>query len=294
MGALFLASAAQAQNPASPTVSVSIPFAEVRQLAPPSKETSHPILNVTLSDGRQIALPMLGDTWFWKEKNEDKAKDSSLITRDGRWGQALLKPDLSLLPKDATIEKARMEINIGWREKPGSAKITVYRMLSDWSENATWAKPFPDKDAAWNSMKPGADYEAAPAATLEIKEVKTGKITVEGLENLVRGWAKGAPNNGFALQTSGGVVQVNFDSKEAGERKIPPLLLGGPDDLKLFLRPDTALMQRVILRPDDLKGAALRLNFVKPPALDKSAGLSVAVYRPLKSEIAFPPVAGVD
>ena len=292
---------AQSAQPSLPTatqpatVPLNLPFVEVRSLMTGGVETSHPTLRVTLAGGQQLALPMSADTWFWKDKTEDRSKDGSLAMRDSRWAQALLKPDLSALPRNATIDKARLEVFVGWQEKPGSAKISVHRMLADWSEQSTYVKPFPDQERSWNGMKSGVDYEAAPLASVSLAAVAKGKIAIDGLENLVRGWVQGTyPNYGVTLQMAGSAVQVNLDSREAKERITPPVALGGPDDLKLILRPDTLVLSRALLRPDDLRAAALRLFIPKPPAPDKRSGLAVTVHRLLKTEPAAPPVAGID
>lgn len=280
----------RAQTVQNPKVSVSLPFSAMRQLRATPARSSRPTLHVTLQDGQQLALPMSADTSIWRDKDNDQSKENSLILRVGRQGEVLLRPDLSLLPPNAKIAKATLQAFVGWKERPGSAQITLFRVTSDWAENATYAKPFPTQNQVWNGLKADTDYTATPLATYQSQSIEKGGIAFEGLESVVTQWQSGAAaNHGFLLQFKGGSAnQVHLDAREAKERSANALILGGPDDAKIVLSPNTALLQSVPLRPDEVKDATLRLQFPDAPAPNQRAGISVAVFRALKA----PPATG--
>ena len=121
-----------------------------------------------------VVLPPVADTHLWKESETPAGNGATVVLRDNRWSQGLFRIDPSGLPSDA-VQRAVFRFKAGGSERPGNARLQFHRMLVDWSENATWSKPFPDRRETWNGLRPGQDYETQPFAMFALDAVEAGR-----------------------------------------------------------------------------------------------------------------------
>ncbi|MCX7047552.1 MAG: beta-galactosidase [Candidatus Sumerlaeota bacterium] len=241
---------------------------------------------------QSLALVPSADTMLWKDSDKPNGAGGGIALRDNRWSQGLLKLSLDGLPKDKPVEKAVFRFKAGGSERPGNAKLQFHRMLVDWSEDAGWHKPFPDKPQVWDGLRPGKDYEAEPFATWEVEQWKSGgMVEIPGFEKAVNAWRDGsAPNYGFVALFWGKSLQIGIPSREAKPAAKPArFALGGPKDEKAILRINAALLRRALAKPDDLERAALELK-IKVSAADAasvaSASLSFFCAKPARAAAA--------
>lgn len=300
---IFLATLPVAHGQADPTASaaaatveITVPVLDARAAASAGADTlaNRPGAVVSLSGQKQPCyLPVAADTCLWKDDARSRGSDSVVSVRDGRFCQGLFKLNLDALPAGATIETAQFRAFSGWRERPGGATLKVYRLLTDWSEDATWFKPFADQQRAWNGLRPGVDFEAQPFATFQRDDFPAGKfISVDGFESVVRGWAaKKWPNYGFLVTLSGKAMHVNLSSREAEEKRTDTALtLGGPDESAAVVQLDLPLLRRALLATDDVQAAALRLKIAKKTG--DLTGASIQLYRLLPASGDIPAKPG--
>jgi len=256
----------RAQN--SPGVPVTISAYSVEGLAQPiNPNQTGALVN---SGGKEILLPPSANTTLVKQNPKSAQGSMAVVLRDARWTQGLIKLDLTSLAQGATVDTAAFHFKVGGVERPGNASFKCYRILADWSENATWFKPFPDKDGTWNGLKAGTDFEAAPFATFDTADLKKGDVvTIPGFESAIKAWQNGTwKNYGFLITLAGRSLQTSFPSHEAAAN-AGDLEVGGPSDSGMAAKFDPALIARVLLQPDDLLDATVRLhlaNFKQAPS----------------------------
>lgn len=210
-------------------------------------------------------LPVEAETTLLN-KSDKAPKDAAVLQlRDNRFHQVLIKLNLDALPGDARIESAELRLHAGWKERTGTAKIELNRMLSEWAPAATWQKPDAAQSREWNGMQKGADYESDPFASWETDDFKTGWITIPGLERQIAAWKSGSEENyGFALQLFGRVTQINVTGSayvaprsEVREVKLEP---GVP--VRLIVQVDPAVIRRLVLDKADIQDAGLLFHKV--------------------------------
>ncbi|HEV7406588.1 MAG TPA: DNRLRE domain-containing protein [Chthoniobacteraceae bacterium] len=229
--------------------------------------------------GRPLVLPPAADISLWKEGKTSSGTDASVTLRDNRWGQGLIKLDLAALNAQEPVESAVFRFKVGGVERPGNAVFKCYRILVDWSEAATWFKPFPDRDPTWNGMKAGVDFEAQPFATFETAELKKGDtIEIPGFEKAIQAWRDGSwQNYGFLITLSGKSLQTGFPSREsAGQAK--DLAIGGGSNARVLVKFDPALIARVLEQPEDFLAGTVRLRLANPK--QAPAGATVHLLSP--------------
>ena len=289
--ALLLSGVACAQKPQNPVNAISpnadsasqklaLPLAQIQQIQAVGAAQSGenwPILRVKLrGQTSEIALPMSADTSIVKDNATSRGSDVTLSVRDNRWIQTLLKPDLSALPKNGEIESAQLEITLSYREKNEGATLVLHQMRADWDESATFFKPRADAQN-WNGLKAGEHFDGAPLSSWQTEAATPQtRVVFPDLAPVVTSWRGGAPNFGFLLLMRGRATQIGLGSRERQNVKTEntsaapnpnnePLRLGGANAARLWLRSDPAILERVLLRPDDLQSAALRLHFAEKP-----------------------------
>jgi hypothetical protein len=230
------------------------------------------------------SIPIDADTFLWKDSTKPAVPGKTLLLRDNRFSQALLKLDLSSVPKDAQIEKASLTFKVTGVEKKGEAgSFNCYVVKTPWTEEATWVKPTPDA-SDWNGLKAGTDFDPTAFATTSVAVLddkqKGGQPPVEipGFEAAVQAWISGAtPNNGFLLTFSSKAAQLNIPAREA-LNETRTLILGGATNAKVMLTPNIPLFNRILLKTDDILNAQLEIFMSKPsgkPAPDTGAELKL-------------------
>ena len=132
--------------------------------------------------------------------------------------RALVKFDLSVLPKDAVVLNADFGLTLGWHATNTLKQVGVYQAKRPWTNSATWNKY--SSTSSWATAGAGgsADAEGSPAAV-----ATTGDTS--GFVNwyptkLVQDWLDGAqPNHGFLIRdVNPGTVdnELDFSSREGG------------------------------------------------------------------------------
>jgi len=252
-------------TPDETPVQVSLPLDSVELpdngVIPPNR----PALHLTLQDGSSLTVPIAADVCLEKGKTDPEGGGGFWLRSNGT-AVALLKPDLSAVPKGAVVQAASLSLNDGWQMRPGNAEISIHRALTDWTEDATFTQPTADAAHLWsggpNGLAAAKDYVAAADATFIAPQAKAGSmVSVDGLDGLVRSWLDGTnPNYGFALLLKGSVGQINFDGRDAASRIKPVFDLGGPNNGKIILRPNLPLLERVLYQPGDLQDVSLTIS----------------------------------
>jgi hypothetical protein len=231
-----------------------------------------------------VSLPVEADTFLSKNGANPHGQEKSVVLRDDRFLEGLIKLDLSRIPKDAEIEKASLVFKIsGVENKQQAGTFDCFRILTPWTEDATWVKPQSDAPD-WNGLKAGKDFDPQPFATLDVASLDdktTGGQIVEipGFDSMLRQWVSGtAPNNGFLLTLKGKALQLSLPARE-GLDEARTIRLGGAQNGKMLLVPNLPLFNRVLLKPDDLLNAQLVINLVKfPQNVSQGSTAELKVY----------------
>ncbi len=240
-------------------------------------------------DAPAVVLPPVADTHLWKGSEKSAGSSAALVLRDNRWSQGLLRIDPTPIG-DNTIQRAAFRFKAGGSERPGNARLQFHRMLVDWSESATWSKPFPDRPEKWDGLRPGKDYETQPFAVLSLDEWKRGgMVEVPGFEKAVEAWRNRTwPNYGFLVLFSGKSLQIGIPSREAPSPAAPTVMtLGGPQQPTAVLHVDLALLDRLLPRRDDLLAASLRLQLQLKGRPKPPAGTTLNFYRQSRGNAHF-------
>ncbi len=215
----------QEASPPAPGVSeLPIGWADVQAIDQPvSRQQTGVDVTYTL-DGKEVNgfVPVDADTYLWKDSEIAQGSNVGLILRDNRYSEALLRLNLDALPKGAQITKASLRLQVRGPEKRGAGgTLSCFRVLTPWSEDATWGRPQPRQPAQWNGLKPGQDFDATAFAQLQVvgfDDKKPGGqiLSIPNFEDILQKWQSGAsPNNGLLLTLNGPVVQIGFSSRES-------------------------------------------------------------------------------
>jgi len=275
------------QPPDAPgTASLNIGWLKVTgvdQVFPPGQTT----VSVTYKlNGAEVtaSIPVEADTYLWKDSAVSMGEGKGLLLRDNRFSEALLKLDLSDVPKDAQIEKASLEFKITGVERKGEAgSFSCFLVKTPWSEDATWVKPQADGES-WNGLRPDKDFDPTAFTTVAVPVLddkqKGGQIVeIPGFETVLQKWLSGTtPNNGFLLTFSGKATQVTLPAREAMD-VTRTITLGGAKNGKMLLAPNLPLFDRVLLKPDDLLGAHLIISVAKLPKTIQSSAAELKVHQ---------------
>lgn len=270
-----------AEEKAPDTVQVAVPLLPetIAEAVGDAQQTAVVAVCGEAAQTSTVALRPIADTYLWKESEKPAGNAAAVALRDGRWSQGLFRIDMAALG-NRPVQQAAFRFKANGSERPGNAKFQFYRMLVDWSENATWSKPFPDRPETWNGLRPGKDYEAKPFTSLSIDEWKKGgMVEVPGFGKAVEAWrTREWPNYGFLVLLSGKSLQIGIPSRETKPPPAPSVMaLGGPKKQTAILNIDLALLRRLLPRGDDLREASLRLQLQSkgPPKLPSDAVLNL-------------------
>ena len=141
--------------------------------------------------------------------------DMDYPTGTGRAATAVLRFDLSAVPRGSTVTSASLTINV--TNPTGGEGYTLYALRKAWNESAvTWNTAA--SGTAWNpGGGRGADHDPRPLGVL--LPTANGKYTLAlnpaGVE-VVQGWVDApATNYGFQLEAPTNMDGLEFDSSEA-------------------------------------------------------------------------------
>lgn len=267
---LVAVTAAWAQTPsARPPLGVN--WLDVRGLDQPVAP-DQPVLDIAYRAGTRTAkavLPAVADTCISEGKTSPLGTGKTLTLRDGRFYQALLKFDVSSLPKDADIIEASFRFKVGGVEKKGQpGELKFFRMVTPWGEDATWHNSGGAKPTEWRGVRASEDFEALPISMVKddaLDDKKEGGqfLAAPNFAAVVREWIKTPQkNHGILVQFAGRAMQMGLGSREAADDRNS-LLIGGETNAKLLLVPNTALLDRLLLSPSELLGASGALHRIK-------------------------------
>jgi hypothetical protein len=231
-------------------------------------------------DGKEatVFVPVEADTYLWKDSDVAQGDNTGLLLRDARYSEGLVRLQVDVIPKGAQILKASLRFKVqGVQNKGQAATFAFFRILTPWTEAATWHKPQPDAQTPWNGLQPGKDYDPAPFAQLPVASLDDkmpgGQIlSIPGFDNAIEHWRDGSwPNQGFLITLSGKALQLGIPSREA-VRNARTLQLGGPTDAAILLSPNQPLLSHIVLTPDDLLGAQIQVTVAKTVPAKAAAG----------------------
>jgi uncharacterized protein YkwD len=164
------------------------------------------------------------DAW---RPDRNYGSERSLEVRSGNVRSALLRFDLSRIPRGAQIHRARLELYIRDRSNSLDLPVEVYKLRRNWQEQGvTWHQA---KDAQrWG--EPGAncittDRYSVPVSRRTLSSINTW--TTFSVTELVQAWvAEPERNAGLLLKGGGGVsVQYHFWSSEYANENLRPRLV---------------------------------------------------------------------
>jgi hypothetical protein len=240
-----------------------------------------------------VYLPPEIDAHLWKEHRGTQGNWRRLVLRDNRHSQGLMRFDVDALRGQGTVRRATFRFRLETVERgdrPG--KILLHRLLTDWSENASWYKPALDRDAEWNGLRAGTHFVQEPFAVVEKASMSVGSLVEMEVTEALQAWLRGDwPNHGFLFLYQGAGIEIGVPSREAAQ--APQVLeLGGENHGMALLQPDLPLFRRLLLRPDDLVSAKAQVTV--PGAGDLAAGV-LSLHRALTPSDPYRrPVPGVD
>jgi hypothetical protein len=230
-------------------------------------------VDVTYSlNGKQVTgfIPIEADTYLWKDSDTVQGQGTSILLRDNRYSEGLLRLKMDAIPKGAQILTASLRMAVhGVEKKGGTATISCFRVLTPWSENATWHKPDSDQRAPWNGLQAKRDFDPAAFAELQVpvlddKQHGGQTLSIPNFAEALKQWQSGGwANDGFLVTFSGSANQFSFPSREA-QNHLRAYALGGVGQAKVLLVINWPLLQRLILKPDDLVAALPQLSLQKP------------------------------
>ena len=179
---------------------------------PPSRTLIHRVLQDGLAgyDGtRDTSI----DAW---KPTTNYGTDGSLRVRQGDVKASLLRFDLSIVPRSARLQSARLRVYINERTNTGSMQLQGYVLTRPWDEAAaTWLQA--DAEHKWSA----AGANATPADRLEtpVFDVSLGTasswIEVD-VTRAVESWLLNpAANHGLVIKGSGA---VSVEYRLAGSR----------------------------------------------------------------------------
>jgi hypothetical protein len=252
------------------TVSVQVGWLDVKGVnqANPAGQTSVKVTYKANGAETTALIPVEADTFLWKEGAAVQGHGKALLLRDDRYSEGLIQLDLSEIPKDADIETASLQFKVGGvQNKQQAGTFTCYRVLTPWTEEATWAKPQPESPD-WKGLQSGRDFETQAFASVDVPSLddkqKGGQVVeIPGFEKVLKEWVSGAsPNNGFLLVLKGKALQLSIPARETLDQ-TSLISLGGEKNGKAFLVPNIPLLNRILLKPGDLLSAQLSVNLNK-------------------------------
>jgi hypothetical protein len=296
--AMMIASAAHGADAVAATQPgvFHLPAADIEGVSQPAEPGRTGVIVQPIGDhAKPQFLPPVADTALWKQSPNSQGSGNAMVLRDNRWSQGLVKLNVDAIDPTADFT-AVFHFKVGGVERKGQpAVFTLHRMLTDWSESATWFKPSADSQATWNGLKPGVDYVAEPFAKWETPSLNTNQLVdIGGVEKALKAWRDGSwPNDGFLLLLNGKALQCSVPTREAA-LMTSTLLLGGKTNGMLVLRPDVAVLKHTLIQPDDLIDATLRLAPRKQAKSKLSSQITLQMFHALRPIADQPLQPGVD
>lgn len=180
----------------------------------------------TLNGRAQTAfLTAVADTCISKGKTEPRGDRLSLVLRDVRFYQALIRFDFSTLPKGAQITDASFVFTVrGVERKDLPGQLRFFRVLTPWTEEATWSSNGASPAVDWDGLRNDIDIDREPVTVAHeesFNDLQEGgqRLRIPGFGGVVRLWvAGGAPNHGLLISFYGRAVQLEIPSREAAAR----------------------------------------------------------------------------
>lgn len=137
---------------------------------------------------------------------------------------ALIAFDLSSFPTTYTVSSAYLKLYVDSRTNESDMKVSVYKMLRDWTENATYYTY--DGISSWDgNMASGAlDRESTYTAISDYLP-GVGTFTID-ITSLVQYWTSGGANYGVLLDdNSSGYVRYILATREYSTAEYRPQLV---------------------------------------------------------------------
>lgn len=265
---------------------------------PPAPD-NRPVIIVRLKGQTEpLYLPVVADTCVKKGDTTPHAS-SAVELRTGGSCKALFRVDTSAMARDARVERAWFRFTVRSHEKPGDAGLRFYRMLTDWSEGATWILPSLDAPCPWCGPRPGADFDARPLAAYHTAWWPgDGAYAVGGFADAVANWATGAWRNaGFLALLDGGVEQLRLDSREAAVTPTQPppaqvFAIGGKPNQMAALRLDIHRLRTSLRKGEKIEKAILKHRIAG--LVGSPEGTGVSLFRLLRKTDTRSPTPGRD
>jgi hypothetical protein len=277
---------AQDSTPIVAPSSIAIEWLSARGIDQPVTSDQTRVDVIYTLDGKETHgfISAEADTSLWKNSDAALGDGNSILLRDGRYSEGLIKLDLGALPKGAQITSASFHFKVGPVENRGQpGVISCYRILTPWTEAATWHHPQPGS-ADWKGLQSGTDFVATPfselpVASLDDKQTGGQILSIPHFEDALRQWQSGAwPDQGFLIAFNGKALQFSFASREAAGNGRD-VILGGPTDGKLLVESNQALLTQLLIKPDDLLSAQPQINIEKAqPPLGPDAPGKLKIY----------------
>jgi hypothetical protein len=264
--------AALAQTPpATDTNDLTIDWLAVEGINQPVTHEQTGVAVTYSLDGKEVEsfVPVEADTYLGKDSDVSQGDGASLVLRDNRYSEVLIRLDLSALPKGAQVSKASLQVPVHGVEKKGAGgTVSCFQVLTPWSENATWHLPQPNQSASWNGLQAKKDFNPTAFAQLQVQSLDDKQhggqvLSVPNFETALQQWQSGGwANNGFLVTFSGAAVQFAFPSRESLD-KVRAFQLGGTGQAKVLLKPNWPLLSHLVIKPDDLVAALPQLTLEK-------------------------------
>jgi hypothetical protein len=185
----------------------------------------------------QVIDPRLGtltvtpsmDTSFFSSGINPRGTTILVGTRNnGIVDRGLLRFDLSSLTSGALIQSARLRINVVKTPlSPANSNFSLYRMLTPWDANASWANA--TAMTTWSGLGTlaGVDYSASASATQFVSGVGSYEFasTSELLTDLQAWITNPLSNNGWLLKCESESVGRSARHFGSSESTTPPQLI---------------------------------------------------------------------
>lgn len=221
-------------------------------------------LELTTPDRKRVLVPS-ADVHLWKGHDGSLGKAGGMLLRDNGHAVALVRWDTAELAGGGS---ARLVVPVGKAQTSGGGRLSIHRVLVDWTEEAGWAN---SGVRPWKGPRSDHDYTADAEAVVEIPGQDPRVVSFPDLDALVAGWADGSiANHGVLLRYNGGGLQVGVPAREQLTKSNAAMLgQGGALDVSWV-----PVFSRLLTKPDDLRDLILSLEVTVPEGT--SAGKLVA------------------
>lgn len=160
-------------------------------------------------NGTTVSLSASDDTFISSNNsnsNYDGSSEQLLADgTDSTYGEmhALIKWDASAIPSCATVESAKIELNIF---NPSSGTYSVYAGVNSWNEGS----------ATWNSVG-GYDQQGDQVGSFNPSStgIRSVQLNAGGVAD-VQSWVNGGSNRGVVIASAGTTDGIDFYDRENG------------------------------------------------------------------------------